>query len=68
MVLAAVQSPLLAERKQASVLIPRLCSTILQAPASAHHVSALSCQHAHHHGGSSHLTPVLSLQSPNAPV
>jgi hypothetical protein len=37
-VLAAVQSPLLAERKQASVLIPRLCSSILQAPHSARHV------------------------------
>ena len=36
--LAAMQSPLLAERKQASVLIPRLCASILQAPHSARHV------------------------------
>lgn len=46
--LAAMQSPLLAERKQASVLIPRLCSTILQAPASAHHVSAFGVNAVHY--------------------
>ena len=43
MLLAAVQSPLLAERKQGSVLIPRLCASILQAPHSARHVR----HHAH---------------------
>ena len=37
-VLAAVQSPLLAEAKQASVLIPRLCNTILLAPSNCRHV------------------------------
>jgi hypothetical protein len=37
-VLAAVQSPLLAEAKLASVLIPRMCSSILLAPSSCRHV------------------------------
>lgn len=37
-VLAACQSPLLCERRSASVLIPRLCSSILQAPSSCRHV------------------------------
>ena len=63
MVLAAVQSPLLAERKQASVLIPRLCSTILQAPASAHHVSARASS-AVNHRNVSQRTSILLLQSP----
>lgn len=37
--LAAAQSPLLAEKKLASVLIPRLCNSILTAPSSSRHVS-----------------------------
>ena len=39
--LAAAQSPLLDEKKYASVLIPRLCNTILMAPNSSRHVSRL---------------------------
>ncbi|KAL3132600.1 hypothetical protein ABBQ32_009129 [Trebouxia sp. C0010 RCD-2024] len=35
--LAAAQSPLLAEKKLASVLIPRLCNSILTAPSSSRH-------------------------------
>ncbi|KAK9819719.1 hypothetical protein WJX72_001643 [[Myrmecia] bisecta] len=35
--LAAAQSPLLGEKKLASVLIPRLCNTILMAPSSSRH-------------------------------
>ena len=42
--LAAAQSPLLAEKKLASVLIPRLCNSILTAPSSSRHVSP-----AHYH-------------------
>ena len=38
-VLAAVQSPLLSDRKRASLLIPRLCNIILSAPNSCRHVS-----------------------------
>ena len=38
--LAAVQSPLLTDKKHASLLIPRLCNTILTAPSSCRHVSA----------------------------
>ena len=41
MLLAAAQSPLLDEKKYASVLIPRLCNTILMAPNSSRHVSRL---------------------------
>ncbi|KAK9909040.1 hypothetical protein WJX75_006403 [Coccomyxa subellipsoidea] len=37
-VLAACQSPLLCERRSASVLIPRLCSSTLQAPSSCRHM------------------------------
>jgi len=37
-VLAAVQSPLLDDRKRASLLIPRICNIILNAPNSCRHV------------------------------
>lgn len=39
-VLAAVQSPLLGDRKRASLLIPRICNIILNAPNSCRHVSS----------------------------
>jgi hypothetical protein len=42
-VLAAVQSPLLDDRKRASLLIPRICNIILNAPNSCRHVSFTTC-------------------------
>lgn len=44
-VLAAVQSPLLGDRKRASLLIPRICNIILNAPNSCRHVRL--CPHPH---------------------
>lgn len=73
--LAAAQSPLLAEKKLASVLIPRLCNSILTAPSSSRHVGSrpgpglpFLCHHTTAPMLSKHNSSLCSASGPGLPL